>query len=182
MILGFFQNRLKSDFLRGHQVLRDCFLCLVFGYVVLVTRKVTYTIVLHFFNNLIVVVSAYMVANSNAVAEASVYVTFADYAMPVVWAVVAGAIIWFSIILLQYGSLRKYVFVKKHKNKVPKQEKNIMVISEKNKESNMSMVIEMQAKPKTFANLNLAEKRLFWFSIALSVLLWVLQTIYLFLD
>lgn len=160
------------------QTVYQILLGLVFGYIFVYTRKIAYSMILHFFNNLIVIIGAYMSVNSTVASVATTYVGVWDYVVPVAWLLFALVLVLGGLILLRYGSFTRYLLIKKNKpKKAMVIEKDVLVVNEKTENSNMSMVIEMKTKPKTWKNLKSGEKQLLIFGLSLGVVFWLINTV-----
>lgn len=163
------------------QTVYQFILGLLLGYTFVKTNNLLYPMLLHFFNNFIVVVSAYLYAQSGAVqTTTTAFATPVDYYMPVVLAIIAAGLLYWLLNMLDHSSLLKYLSRKPNEqaNKAKKHASMVVVKQNQNtEEGNQAVFIEINQKPLKLKNCLPHERKLFQFAVGLGVVLWLINTI-----
>lgn len=165
------------------QTVYQFLLGMLFGYVVYVTGNLLYVIILHFFNNAIVVVASYIYLQQGVTSSVVEYTTFMDYFLPIILFIVAVAIIYLLCAALKSSNVKEFVANLKLKNFMKRdnnvQDDNIIVLNNETENKNeVNKAATSTEKNKSgFSSLTKPEKVYLVGSIVLGVVIWLLNTI-----
>lgn len=161
---------------------------IIFGSIVIVSGNILYSIILHFMNNVIVVISNYIYVqnygpvNPEDVSNLFTYSAPWDFIQPFVYLIIGVIIAYFVIMYLKNDSIKntfKNIFynIKNFKSKKPK-ESNIKFIETKTSEQEQPQVMvayQDKSNIKFLSNTNGEEKYYFFLSIFIGILMLVLN-------
>lgn len=169
------------------QTVYQFFLGLVFGYVIYVTGNLLYAIVLHFFNNAIVIITSYVYVQQGIAGSAAEYTNVMHYLLPIILLLISLVLVYVLCAGLKSGSFKEFVYHLKFKNFMKRDnnmhDNNIIVIDKKNvTEKNAPSDNETKKETHGFAALTKHEKVYIIGSIALGVVIWLLNTIAIIFD
>ncbi|MBR2467953.1 MAG: CPBP family intramembrane metalloprotease [Clostridia bacterium] len=156
------------------------------GYAMYYGKSIIYPILLHFINNLVVVITSFIYTLKGIDPnQVSIYTTLWDYVSPIMWFVIAGCIIIGLIYVLQYlDKLQTSDELKAAVKELAEEAKNTpdevkLTKKGKNKEiiASESNIIDSETTGWTKE-----EKIIFFGSIGLSIFFWITNTLMQFLG
>ena len=163
------------------QTIYQLYLGIVLAYVVYVTGNILYAILLHFFNNLIVVINAYIVTQSGLETPV-VYVTAMDYIIPIAIFIVGLVLAYILCMALKSKNYNEFMEnLKLSSNKFNTKtgtEGNIIKEGDNPSLPNYGKNEVYNGK----FNLTSYEKTYLYTSISVGVILWVLNTLFIIFN
>ena len=165
------------------QTVYQFILGMLLGYAMHYGKSIVYPMLLHFVNNLIVVINSFVYTIKGIdINTDPVYITAWDYIQPIVWFIVAAIIIVGSIFVLRYVDSRMQV---KNVEKQDASEIEEVKPAKKGKKSVKNeeiiepevSIIEGEDKVANTNKLTVEDKWFVWGSLAFAAFLWITNTV-----